>query len=107
MWRTTYAYPLSIALICTACFMNDEILRPATHVFVMNTPQPWARVVCAAHSVQVIWEKEESRGDVMVPAREIEAELMARYGVGRTNLAVAEEDPGLFLAEMGIAGVKG
>ena len=38
----------------------------------------------------------------MVPAREVEAELMAQYGVGRADLPVVEDDPGLFLAEMGI-----
>ena len=40
----------------------------------------------------------------MMPAREVEAELMAQYGIGRTNLPLAEDDPGLFLSEIGVGG---
>ena len=101
-WRTTYSYPLSIALICTGCLMMNDILRPATHVFVVYASRPWVRVVCEVHSLRIICEEKYARGDRLLPAREVEARLMAQYGVGRTNLALVEDDPGLFLAEMGI-----
>ena len=104
-WWASYYYPLRIAVVCTKCLIYERVLQPVKYIHARQywEGKPDYAGYCSTHMLERAYSDPpffpESH---WLPAREVEARLMARYGVGRADLPVVEDDPGLFLAEMGI-----
>ncbi len=109
-WWASYYYPLRIAVVCNKCLIYERVLQPVKYVHAWQywEGNPYYTGYCSTHMLERAYSDTPfSPESHWLPAREIEARLMARYGVGRADLPVVEDDPGLFLAEMGIKEEKG
>src|SRR5437588_5693096 len=78
-WRAASAYPTSLPLICGMCFVLRACIAPARWVCSSSTNP--AIAVCECHTRQYRELRPSMR--TVARAREVEAELIERYGVER------------------------
>lgn len=103
-WSAKALYPLSLALACDWCLSLGTI-QPAERVSVSRgwSGGHYGYARCSSHHLEWLQQAGSKALDqVTLPACEVEAELLARYGVPRARIPAAEQDPALFLAELGI-----
>ncbi len=103
-WSARLLYPLSLALACDWCLSRGTI-QPAEKVSVSRgwSGGHYGYARCSSHHLEWLQQAGAKALDqVTLPACEVEAELLARYGVPRARIPAAEQDPLLFLAELGI-----
>lgn len=103
-WSARTLYPLNLALACDWCLSFGSI-QPAEKVGVFpgwnGGHNGYAR--CSSHHLEWLQQAASKGLDrVTLPACEVEAELLARYRVPRAPIPAPEQDPSLFLAELGI-----
>lgn len=80
-WRSTYAYPVSLFLFCARCLRDSWRLKAAERVLVLDGRESSATALCLEHAVHDRLGLLSQR----VRVDEIESELLALYGVGRSD----------------------
>ncbi len=106
-WCASRTYPLRIAVICFDCLIDEGVLHPAKEVSAYWTSLGGYNTGiarCSEHALERAYQRMpgDLGEDRVIPARDVEAELLARYGVGRADLPMIKEHPSLFLSEMNL-----
>lgn len=81
-WRSTFAYPITLALSCGLCLRDRGCVSPADRVFVADRGGRRATALCRVHAA-LASPRPSSRS---LRAEAVESELLDLYGVARSGL---------------------
>lgn len=104
-WIATKIYPFRLGLICFDCLREHGILWPPQQVWILphwtGTGVRGGIATCSQHTLERMEGASLDGIPVRsIPARTVEATLLAKYAISRADLPTLEEDPLLFLNEM-------
>ena len=102
-WWATNIYPFRLGLICWDCLRDRGILWPPQQVLIFShfTGVHPGVATCSQHALERMHYASLDRIPIRsIPARTVEADLLAKYAISRADLPTLEEDPLLFLNEM-------